>query len=161
MLPNTSMPVEQVQDLFAAHGLRCTKQRMALYEALAATREHPTADQLYQSLVQSDNDISLATVYNTLEAFCDAGIAQKLSCQDGCARYDATVHNHVHLRDEKSGAVTDVPDSLGEQLLQQLPPGVLQKIEAQLGFKISRVQIEFLGEATNASGAYKRPTPAS
>ena len=107
------LTIDQIQQLFNSHRLRCTKQRRALYEALSQTTAHPTADQLYQQVARSDQTISLATVYNTLEAFCKAGLAQKIAAKGGSTRYDAAVHHHLHLRDERSGAVADVPDDLG------------------------------------------------
>lgn len=142
--PAASTP-DATQSLFVRHGLRCTQQRRALYEALAARPCHPTADHLFQELCERGHHISLATVYNTLEAFCRAGIAQKLTGNGASARYDACVHNHLHVIDQKSGAVADVPDCLGEELLRHLPKEVLADLEARLGFKIEQVQIELLG----------------
>ena len=141
-----SHPADNTQQLFTSHHLRCTRQRRALYECLCATDSHPTADQLYRCLSRSEESMSLATVYNTLEAFCRAGLAKKLPAQDGSARYDATVHNHLHLRDEKSGVVADVPDALGQKLLDAVPPQVIRELESQLGFKVSQLQIELVGE---------------
>jgi Fe2+ or Zn2+ uptake regulation protein len=137
---------EQIQTLFAEHGLRFTRQRCAVYRALAGTRAHPTADELFRNVSQSDQSISLATVYNTLEAFCRVGIAQKLATDDLSARYDASVHNHLHLRDARTGRVTDVPDHLGRQLLDDLPREAIRAIEARLGYKVSDIKIELLGE---------------
>ena len=136
---------EKITEIFIAHGIRCTRQRKALYEALAATDCHPTADQLFHQVAGLQQDISLATVYNTLEAFCEAGLVQKIACKGGSVRYDAAVSNHLHLRDQCTGAVADVPEDLSKLILEQLPAPVLKRLEAQLGFKISQVQIEFLG----------------
>jgi Fe2+ or Zn2+ uptake regulation protein len=141
---HSSVP-EPIQGLFAAHGLRCTRQRKALYEALAATHAHPTADQLYQQVVKEEGDISLATVYNTLEAFCRAGLAQKLVGKGGSARYDATVSNHLHVRDQSTGTVADVPEDLSREVLKHIPAAVMQQLESKLGFKIQQVQIELVG----------------
>ena len=88
-MPNTSpTPVDSdsLQQLFAQHNLRCTRQRRALYEALSSTSRHPTADELFQQLAHTQTDISLATVYNTLEAFCEVGLAQKLPGNGSGAR---------------------------------------------------------------------------
>lgn len=134
-----------VRQLFAAHDLRCTRQRRMLYEALWATKEHPTADQLYQNLSGSDQSISLATVYNTLEAFCRAGLAQRIATPTGSARYDATVHNHLHLRDESSGVVADVPEELGKKFLDAIPREVLHQLESNLGFSIRELKVELVG----------------
>lgn len=137
---------QHVRDVFTEHSLRCTRQRLVLYEALCATTEHPTADQLFQTISQSDASISLATVYNTLEAFCRVGLAQKLQGPGGSARYDATTHNHLHLRDHKTGTVKDVPSNLSQQLLSAIPADVLEKLQREMGFTIDQVQIELVGE---------------
>ena len=142
----TSLSPDPIQQLFTKHRLRCTRQRRALYSTLAATTAHPSADELHQQVSHSDQTISLATVYNTLEAFCHVGLAQKLAGKGGLTRYDATVQNHLHLRDGKSGAVADVPADLSKQLLQNIPEQIIHEVEHQLGFKVSQVQIELVGE---------------
>src|SRR5688572_10620027 len=57
------------RELFAQHGLRCTRQRQTLFETLRACRCHPTAEELYRMLPCSGG-MSRATVYNTLETLC-------------------------------------------------------------------------------------------
>ncbi len=89
--------------------------------------------------------MSLATVYNTLESFCKAGLAQKIPGETAPARYDASVHNHLHILDKRSGAIADVPDALGDALLRHIPSHVLHDLEGQLGFKIEQVQIGLVG----------------
>jgi Fe2+ or Zn2+ uptake regulation protein len=137
---------EAVAALFARHGLRCTRQRKVLYQVLAATDTHPTADELHQQAARETDGFSLATVYNTLEAFCDAGLAQKLPSAGGPARYDAAVHDHLHVRDRRSGQVLDAPSDLSTRLLENLPPETLRELEQRLGFKLRQVQIEVVGE---------------
>lgn len=145
------MATQAHQDVFAAHGLRCTRQRKAIYEALCASREHPTADQLFRRVCPKgtceDSGISLATVYNTLEAFCAAGLAHKLpgAGENGSARYDAVRGNHLHLRCRTSGTVADVPDDLSEQVLGHIPQDVLAEVARKLGFQIDQIQIELVG----------------
>jgi len=136
--PKSKAVCERITQMFTEHGIRCTRQRVALYEALASTEIHPTADQLYQMVSATQDDeqhVSLATVYNTLEAFCEAGLVQKIACKGGSVRYDATTSNHLHLRDQCSGAVADVPEDLSKMILEQLPAEVLQAIGNQDGFQ--------------------------
>jgi len=137
---------DHIQELFAGHDLRCTAQRRALYRSLSASTDHPTADQLFYEVSGHIPGMSLATVYNTLEAFCRAGLAQKLLGKGGSVRYEAQVHNHLHTRCEKSGAVHDVPDQLGQKVISSIPRSLLRQIEEQMGFKIDRVQVELIGE---------------
>ena len=60
------------RDLFETRSLRCTCQRLALYDALKASMNHPTAEELYRvvKLRPEYGRLSLATVYNTLAAVC-------------------------------------------------------------------------------------------
>lgn len=142
--PDPGAP-EDTHRLFARYGLRCTRQRRALYEALSATEAHPTADELFHHVSRLQNDISLATVYNTLEAFCRCGLAQKLPGKGGSARYDATTHNHLHLRDAQTGRVADAPSTISQRLLEHLPKEVLDQIQSELGFRVDQIQIELIG----------------
>lgn len=137
----------QTADLFARHGLRCTKQRHALYAALTQTRCHPTADELYRTVQDHLPGVSLATVYNTLDKLTAAGLIQKLpdaGC-NGSARYDAHADQHTHLRDAATGEIRDAPDDLSEELLAQIQDEVLAKIKARTGFEVEQVQIELVG----------------
>ena len=137
--------IDHLGRLFARQGLRCTQQRRAIYDCLAASTSHPTAEQLYHEVGGRTQGISLATVYNTLEAFCRAGLAKQLPGKGGCARYDALVQNHVHTHCEKTGAVHDLPEELGEMLLNSVPRRYLKRIEAELGFTVRQVRIDLVG----------------
>lgn len=140
------MTDERVRQLFSERGLRCTRQRRDLYMALFATNSHPTADNLFQQLSQTTADISLATVYNTLEALCHAGLVQKIAGPGGSARYDATVDDHVHLRDHTTGQVVDVPEDVSKNVLRHIPADLLKELEAKLGFNVHQVRIELIGK---------------
>jgi len=135
-----------IPGLFAEHGLRCTRQRQALYETLLKTNQHPTAEELFATVSRTHRNISLATVYNTLEAFCEAGLATRLPGKGSCSRYDATTHNHLHMRDSRTGKVMDAPGDLSQKLMANLPQSVLDQIEKQLGFRVDKVQIELVGQ---------------
>jgi len=143
------------RDLFTRHGIRCTRQRQALYDALLHTEQHPTADELFRDVSPAIDGISLATVYNTLEAFCDAGLAQKLTGagSNGSARYDAKTHNHIHLRCVESGNVADAPQDLSQSILDHLPADTLKELERKLGFEIGEVHIELTGRFHNSDAS--------
>ncbi len=146
-----SVSEDKIARLFGRHGLRCTRQRRAIYMALAGTKTHPTADELYRRVQEQIDGLSLATVYNSLEAFCDAGLAMKLPANGsarrggGSARYDATVDEHLHVRCMQSGRVADVPDELGRRLLQHIPGEVVEELGRALGFRVDHLNIELIG----------------
>jgi len=134
-------------DRLAAAGLRCTRQRQAVYDALASARNHPTADELHDALLSLDPDqpVSLATVYNALEAFCRAGLAQKLPGHHGSTRYDIPRNQHLHTKDLDTGHIKDVPDHLSDSILKKLDPQTLATLEQQLGFTIDRIELNLVG----------------
>ena len=140
----TKHPLDAAE-LFTHRGLRCTRQRRVLLDALAATKAHPTADQLYRSVVERCPGMSLATVYNTLEAFCRVGLAQKLPGAEGIAHYDANVQSHLHLVVENTGAVEDVAEPVSAAILNQILPELARDVEARLSFKIRQVNVEIIG----------------
>jgi Fe2+ or Zn2+ uptake regulation protein len=126
------------------HGLRCTAQRIALYDALRSTTAHPTAEDLFRTVESTAERMSLATVYNTLEAFCDAGLARKLPTVDGRARYDADTSPHLHVRFRDSSCIRDVPADLGHALMNAISPEVLRTIEARMGITIDGLNVQLI-----------------
>ena len=137
---------EKARRLFADHDLRCTKQRTRVYCALEACKSHPTAEELHE-LVNSGSEaccMSLATVYNTLEALCSAGLCQKIVSPTGsaaAARYDADIDEHLHVV-TPDGRLLDVPEGIGRQLLEGIDPEELAKLEREMGVQISRVALQ-------------------
>jgi Fur family peroxide stress response transcriptional regulator len=119
------------------HGLRVTRQREDLYNALAATKAHPSADELFNSVRHNSSGLSLATVYNTLEVFVDAGLCRKIHAA-GATRYDATTSNHAHVQ-TTDGRVLDLPSDLSERIQRAIDPEMLRRIEAELGVSIASI----------------------
>lgn len=134
---------QEIRDLFTEAGLRCTKQRIELYRALATTKAHPTAEQLREMLGCDCSCSSLATVYNTLETFCKAGIIRCIPTASGPTRYDADTTEHLHVK-AADGTILDVPHHLGEKLLAAFPSDLVQQIADELGIPIERVNLELI-----------------
>src|SRR5438270_177014 len=89
-------------------GQRATGQREVVYEYLSSARHHPTADDVYRAVRRRLPRVSLATIYNALEAFVRSGLASKLTYGDGAARYDVRTDPHSHARCVRCGRVVDV-----------------------------------------------------
>ncbi|MEO0586871.1 MAG: transcriptional repressor [Planctomycetota bacterium] len=133
---------------FAAAGLRCTRQRLAVYDALAASRAHPTADELHRLLADHPGDrVALATVYNALEALCHVGLVQKLPGEHGSTRYDVPRNQHAHIKDQHTGHIADVPDHLSRAILDSLDADTLHRLESELGFEVERIELNLVGRA--------------
>ena len=139
---------EDLQKLFADHNLRCTRQRRAVYQALSTCMSHPTADELYRMVKDQAEGMSLATVYNTLDVLCGAGLAYKISgCgENGSTRYDAAGDDHLHLRCKQTGHVVDVPHDLSKRILEHIPQHLFDELQKHTGFKVDKVQLDLVGE---------------
>jgi Fur family transcriptional regulator, iron response regulator len=98
-------------DWLATAGLRPTRQRVALAALLVGDGEHRhvTAESLYAAVQDNGERVSLATVYNTLRAFCDAGLMHEITVDGTKSYFDTNTHDHPHFFWEDSGILTDAP----------------------------------------------------
>ena len=139
----------EVRDLFHLHGLRFTRQRDLIFGLLTSQRHHLTAEEIFTDIKAHDPGISLATVYNSLEALTECGLIRRLprTHASGACRYDADLHPHVHLTLD-DGRVLDVPEDLSSELIAALPQRVVERLEERLGVRISRVSLDLSGTVT-------------
>lgn len=95
----------------AAGRLRPTRQRLALAELLVGDGRdrHVTAESLHEAARGAGAPVSLATVYNTLKAFCDAGLLSEVTVDGSRSYFDTRVDDHPHYYWEDDGRLTDAP----------------------------------------------------
>ena len=108
-------------------GLRPTRQRLALAELLVGDgrHRHVTAESLFEATRDSGVAVSLATVYNTLRAFCGAGVLQEITVDGSKSYFDTNTHDHPHFYWEDEARLSDAPpDQLEIARLPQAPDGV-------------------------------------
>lgn len=113
-------------------GLRPTRQRVALARILFATgHRHVTAEELFREAHEAGFRLSLATVYNTLHQFTDAGLLNEVVVGSGQSWFDTNLTSHCHYVDSETGRVTDVPDETVEFVrVPEAPPGkVIERID--------------------------------
>ncbi|MGH7480756.1 MAG: Fur family transcriptional regulator [Longimicrobiales bacterium] len=120
-----------------ANGQRFTEQRAAVYRYLRGTEMHPTADDVFTSVRAELADISLATVYKSLETLVGCGLARKLTYGDGSARYDGRTDPHHHARCLSCGRVVDVPG--------RLDAADLARLGTVPGFELEGYRLELVG----------------
>ncbi|MFD0858422.1 iron response transcriptional regulator IrrA [Roseovarius aquimarinus] len=102
-------------------GLRPTRQRVALASLLIGDGQHRhvTAESLFADVQKRGERVSLATVYNTLRAFCDAGLMQEVLVDGTKSYFDTNTHDHPHFYWEDENRLSDAP---AEQLeITRLP----------------------------------------
>ena len=115
--------------------LRMTRQRRIVIDILLASEDHPTAAQIYERARSLMPGISLATIYNSLDALVDAKLVNHLHPDNGPSRYCPNVVPHIHLMDDKTQRVIDVQlkDGLTPADVFDLPEGVtIDAMEAYL-----------------------------
>lgn len=107
-------------------GLRPTRQRLALATLLVGDGEnrHVTAEGLYEMVGQAGEKVSLATVYNTLRAFCGAGLMNEVVVDGSKSYFDTRMDDHPHFYWEDTATLTDAPkEELKIAGLPEAPPG--------------------------------------
>jgi Fur family peroxide stress response transcriptional regulator len=124
------------------HGLQVTYQRLAIYQALYFTREHPSAEAIYQQVKKRFPMISLGTVYKTLEKFYEVGLIQKVSPITEVARYDAITGPHHHMVCLECQSIQDA--NLAEE------PAI--SVCKQDGFQVLKQQVVLHGYCTACKG---------
>ena len=118
------------------HGLQVTYQRLAIYQALYFTKEHPSAEVIYQQVKKRFPMISLGTVYKTLEKFYEVGLIQKVSPITEVARYDAIIGSHHHMVCLECQSIQDADSIVGEPKIS---------VPEQNGFHVLRQQVVLHG----------------
>ena len=106
-------------------GLRPTRQRLALARLLfEAGNRHVTAEQLHDEAMADKVRVSLATVYNTLHQFTDAGLLREVVVDPGRSYFDTNTDDHHHFFHESRSELEDIPgDAIQVGALPRPPAG--------------------------------------
>jgi Fur family peroxide stress response transcriptional regulator len=91
-------------------GIKVTPQRIAIYRELASTDQHPSTETIYKKIKDYYPNISLTTVYRTLETFEKLGLISVVNVLYNAARYDANLTPHHHIVCTDCKKVEDVYD---------------------------------------------------
>lgn len=132
--PLTSASSEAGEKWLLRGKVRPTRQRVSLAGLLVGDGEnrHVTAEGLFMAAKASGESVSLATVYNTLRAFCDAGLLNEITVDATRSYFDTCVEDHPHFFWEETQELTDAPSR--EVEFSRLP-------EAPEGARIARVDV--------------------
>jgi Fur family transcriptional regulator, peroxide stress response regulator len=95
-----------------------TPQRLAVIQALLASENHPSADEICAAVRRSHPHVSLATVHRILEQFCQVGEASKVTLLHDLARYDGNVEPHHHIVCIRCRRVNDIEIPGVDRLLE-------------------------------------------
>jgi Fur family transcriptional regulator, iron response regulator len=125
--------VRDLRDRLRGAGLRPTRQRLSLgWLIFAKGHRHLSAEALFEEASRSRLQVSLATVYNTLNQFTDAGLLREIAVDGTRTYFDTNIDEHHHFFIEDEARVIDIPASAVE--VSDVPP-------APEGFEIARVDV--------------------
>ncbi|MCA0204965.1 Fur family transcriptional regulator Irr [Pararhodobacter sp.] len=132
--PQTQVARARASDWLLQAGLRPTRQRLALATLVMGDGEnrHVTAESLFAAAAERGEKVSLATVYNTLRAFCEAGLLNEITVDASRSYFDTRTDDHPHYFWEDSQKLTDAPSDQLE---------ILRLPEAPEGCEIARVDV--------------------
>ncbi|SDF76520.1 Fur family transcriptional regulator, iron response regulator [Thalassobaculum litoreum DSM 18839] len=121
----TSRPFAAAVDTLRGAGLRPTRQRLSLARLLFdGADRHVTAEQLHSQAERDGVRVSLATVYNTLHQFTDAGLLREVVVEAGRSYFDTNTQGHHHFFEAETGRLIDIPaDQVSIGSLPSAPPG--------------------------------------
>jgi Fe2+ or Zn2+ uptake regulation protein len=127
----------ELTNLFRAHGRKITAQRQCIFKALEGDVTHPSAERVYEQVRHDMPNVSLKTVYQTLNDLADLGAIAVLDVGTGSARFDPTVETtHHHLVCRSCGKVRDVAADF---------PGLKVSRRATQGFEVDSAEVVFRG----------------
>jgi len=122
--------------------LRPTKQRLALATLMVGDGcdQHVTAEKLHEAALANGDKVSLATVYNTLRAFCEAGLVSEIAMDGNKSYFDTRIDDHPHYFWEETGELTDAPkEQLSFATLPATPEGMeITKIDVVIRMRKTR-----------------------
>jgi Fur family peroxide stress response transcriptional regulator len=127
----------EVVRILKEKGYKVTPQRIAVYDVLKNTKEHPTVEAIYNKLQPAYPTMSLATVYKSLEMFKDLNLVQELNVGEDKFRYDANIKLHPHITCVSCGRVDDVDDEMFFNLSEQ--------VAVKTGYEITGQKLYFYG----------------
>jgi Fur family peroxide stress response transcriptional regulator len=133
--------LEQLEKLCREAGIPCTIQRRAVLEAVLGSHDHPTANQMFETVRVRNPQISRATVHRNLETLSEMGVITKTCHPGGVARYDARVDIHLHLICLRCNSIVDIDD---ENLSRFAIPDT-----SAFGFEVSDFRVQLCGICRN------------
>lgn len=119
------------------HSMKVTPQRIAIYNILMNTTEHPSAEVIYKKLEPVYPTMSLATVYKSLDVFKKSGLVQELNVGESSFRYDANVNSHPHIICTACHKVDDIEEDIFSDLLD--------KVNSFTNYSVHKQQLYFYG----------------
>jgi Fur family transcriptional regulator, peroxide stress response regulator len=132
----------ELRAAFHRSKMRLTRQRLAIYRELAGRYDHPDVETLFRAVKPKVPQISLFTVYRTMNALEGAGMVWRVATFKGHARYDGDVETHAHFLCETCGKIDDVDTQgachgLQEQARGCVPDNDVRRVDVMISGECS------------------------
>ncbi|MEN8164868.1 MAG: transcriptional repressor [Acidobacteriota bacterium] len=115
---------------------RETRQRRVVYEAVRQSKEHPTADMVFDQVRETLPTVSLGTVYRNLAVLKERGLLIELRGSDRKTHFEANLTPHAHFTCTRCGAISDLWDC---------PTPQWEKYTCLAGHTVEECSLEFRG----------------
>ncbi len=133
----------QFNERLATSGFRFTPQRQQVYNVLLEKRDHPTVEDVFIRAKHEMPDISMATVYNCLDALVKCGLVRHVNLERSATRYCPNMKEHSHFYCDECGGIYDVNFAAdGDRSGLQIPEG----------FKVKQFDISIRGVCRDCAG---------
>lgn len=129
--------LENLIKLLKESNCKITPQRLAIYNVLNESKDHPNVEAIYKKLEPTYPTISLATIYKSLELFDQLGLIQVINLGENSFRYDGKAFLHPHLICSICHRVEDLNVEYFKDLTQ--------KVELSTNYKVFKQQLSFYG----------------
>jgi Fur family peroxide stress response transcriptional regulator len=124
-------------------GLRSTPQRHHVYSVLLGKKDHPTAEEVFIRAKRGMPDISMATVYNCLDALVSCGLVRQVNQNRSATRFCSNMQPHHHFYCDRCGGAYDIDREVDDTE----PPITIPR-----GFRSSRYEITIRGLCPECAG---------
>lgn len=135
------MKSDQFREKLKEAGLKVTPQRIAIFEAVVALKNHPTAENIIDYIKINHPNISVGTVYKVLHSLVENGLLNKVKNDTDTMRYDAILHQHHHLYCTETKRIEDFTDPNLDRIINEY----FEKKEIK-SFTIKNITLQITGE---------------
>ncbi|MGY5864552.1 MAG: Fur family transcriptional regulator [Candidatus Thorarchaeota archaeon] len=101
------MNKEQLISMLRKNGHKVTPQRIAIFEEVLSSKEHPTAETIFEKVSKQHPAISMTTVYHTFELLKKLDLVHEIRVDSRTSRYDPNTSVHVNVICQKCGKISD------------------------------------------------------
>ncbi|HJN99516.1 MAG TPA: transcriptional repressor [Nitrospinaceae bacterium] len=132
-----------LEEYISRNNLKITRQRRSVLKAFLDCENHVSAEELYNTVTETESKIGLATVYRTLALLIRSGLASEMDFGDGQKRYEHRYKHkhHDHMICTECGKIIEFTNPIIEKLQDE--------IAAQNGFTITSHKLDLFGNCSD------------